>query len=92
MSRFVAIGLAVPEKKILKGFTIYGYGGHLGYVTWFIYKYIISPVLQRLPINLSLIGRAVLEKMYFKYYGNLHVYCPGVGADPHLGPKFFSES
>ena len=56
MSRFVAIGLAVPEKKILKGFTIYGYGGHLGYVTWFIYKYIISPVLQRLPINLSLIG------------------------------------
>ena len=22
------------EKKILKGFTIYGHGGHLGHVTW----------------------------------------------------------
>ena len=30
---FVAIGLPVPEKKILKGFTIYGHGGHLGHVT-----------------------------------------------------------
>ena len=30
---FVKIGLPVPEKKILKGFTIYGHGGHLGHVT-----------------------------------------------------------
>ena len=29
---FVEIGLPVPE-KILKGFTIYGCGGHLGHVT-----------------------------------------------------------
>ena len=27
------IGLLVPEKKILKGFTIYAHGGHLGHVT-----------------------------------------------------------
>ena len=34
MPSFVEIGLPVPEKKIFKGFfTIYGYGGHLGYVT-----------------------------------------------------------
>ena len=32
-----------------------------------------------------------LEKM-FEYYGNIHVYCPGVGADEPLGSIFFSES
>ena len=30
---FVEIGPPVPEKKILKDFTIYGHGGHLGHVT-----------------------------------------------------------
>ena len=30
---FVVICPPVPEKKILKGFAIYGRGGHLGYVT-----------------------------------------------------------
>ena len=30
---FVEIGLPVPEKKIFKGFTIYGHGGHFGHVT-----------------------------------------------------------
>ena len=31
---FVEIGLPVPEKKLFEGFfTIYGHGGHLGYVT-----------------------------------------------------------
>ena len=29
----VEIGPPVPEKKILKGFTTYGRGGHLGHVT-----------------------------------------------------------
>ena len=33
ISRFVEIGPLVPEKKILKGFIIYGHGGHLGHVT-----------------------------------------------------------
>ena len=27
------IGLPVPEKKILRVFSIYGHGGHLGHVT-----------------------------------------------------------
>ena len=31
--RFMEISPLVPEKKILKGFTIYGRGGHLGHVT-----------------------------------------------------------
>ena len=30
---FMEIGLLVLEKKIFKGFTIYGHGGHLGHVT-----------------------------------------------------------
>ena len=30
---FVEIGSQVPEKKILKGFTINGRGGHLGQLT-----------------------------------------------------------
>ena len=30
---FVNIGLPVPEKKILRDFTIYGHGGNLGHVT-----------------------------------------------------------
>ena len=33
MSSFKIIGLLVLEKKILKVFTIYGHGGHLGHVT-----------------------------------------------------------
>ena len=28
----------------------------------------------------------------FEYYGNIHVYCPGVGAYEPLGSNFFSES
>ena len=28
----------------------------------------------------------------FEYYGNIHVYCPEVGAYEPLGPIFFSES
>ena len=30
---FVEIGPPVQKKKIFKGFTIYGHGGHLGHVT-----------------------------------------------------------
>ena len=29
----VEIGLPVPENKVLKSFTIYGHGGHVGHVT-----------------------------------------------------------
>ena len=28
----------------------------------------------------------------FEYYGNIHVYSPGVGPDKPLGPIFFSQS
>ena len=28
---------------------------------------------------MALIGQAVSEEKIFEYYGNLHVYCPGMG-------------
>ena len=28
----------------------------------------------------------------FEYYGDIYVYCPGVGADEAPGVQFFSES
>ena len=51
MPSFVEIGPAVSEKKILKCFTIYGHGGHLGHVTWFIYKDIGPPFLKMLLLK-----------------------------------------
>ena len=31
------------EEEFWKVFTIYGHGGHLGHVTWIIYKHIDDP-------------------------------------------------
>ena len=42
-----------------------------------------------LHIKLALIGQVVSEEKMFEYYGNIHVYCPGVGAYEPLGPFFF---
>ena len=28
----------------------------------------------------------------FEYYGNIHAYCPGVGADEPLGSNFLNQS
>ena len=39
---FKAIDLLVLERKIIKGFTIYGHGGNLGHVTQLIYKHFFS--------------------------------------------------
>ena len=39
------------EEKVLKGFTIYGHGGRLGYVTWTIYINLRSPFSRRLYIK-----------------------------------------
>ena len=52
--------------------------------------YIGFPILWMLHIKLALIGQAVSEKM-FEYYGNKHVYCPGVGPYKPLGPTFFQN-
>ena len=42
-------------------------------------------------LHLVLIGQVVSEEKMFEYYGNIHVYCPGVGAYELLG-TIFSES
>ena len=39
----------------------------------------------------SLIGQAVSEKKMFEYYGQIHVYSPGAGADNPLQTKFFHK-
>ena len=39
------------RRRFLKGFTIYGHGGHLGHETWFIYNHIDFPFLQMFPIK-----------------------------------------
>ena len=38
----------------MRHFSIYGHGGHLGHVTWFIYKYIGSPAIQMLVIKFDI--------------------------------------
>ena len=39
------------EEVFLKVFTIYGYGGHLGHVTWTIYTSFCFPFPRRLHIK-----------------------------------------
>ena len=48
--------------------TIYGHGGHLGNVTWFIYTNFVSlfrRILHIKELNFALIGQAVSEKIKF---------------------------
>ena len=51
MPNFMIIGLLVLYEKILKVFTIYGRGSHLGSVTWTIYIYFLSAFPRRLHIK-----------------------------------------
>ena len=39
--------------------------------------------------RLAFIGQAVSEKKAFEYFGNIHVYSPGVVAEQPLGSKVF---
>ena len=40
-------------------------------------------------MKLALIGQAVSGEKMFHYYGNIHVYSPGAGADNPPGAKIF---
>ena len=51
---------------------------------------LVHPSYRCFISNLALIGQAVLEKKIFEYYGDIHVYCPGVGGQP-LGCNFFQN-
>ena len=64
---FIAIGLFVLEKKILKDFTIYG---HLGHVTQIPRTNFRTPGPQKFHVNLALMGPVVSEeKMFEKVVG-----------------------
>ena len=66
-------------------FTIYSHGGHLGYMTWTIYISFHLLFLTMLHIK---VGQVVSEKKIFEYYGRIHVYSPGAGADNPLRTFF----
>ena len=72
MPSFKIIGLLVLEKNILKVFTIYGRGGHLGYVTRFIYTYSPSPFPRRLHVKFGI----DLPSGSRENNGHIHVYSP----------------
>ena len=77
------------EEDILKVFTIYGHGGHLGHVTWTIYIHFCSPFPKRLHIKFGFVGQAVSVEKMFEIGGHIQVYSPGAGADNPLGSNFF---
>ena len=51
---------------------------------------LVPPSFRRFISNLALICQGVSEKI-FEYYGNIHVDCPGVGADQPLGSNLFQN-
>ena len=77
------------EGDFLKILAIYSHGGHLGHVTLTIYINFHCPSYHCSTLNLALIGQAVSEQMMFEYYGHIHVYSPGAGADNPLGTNCF---
>ena len=87
MPSFKIIDLLVLEKKILKGFAIYSHGDYLGHVNLIIHIHFHSPFLRMLHTKFGFVS----EKKIFEYYGNMHVYCPGVGADLPLGYIYFQN-
>ena len=60
------IGLPVPV-KILKGFTIYGYGGYLSHVTSIMSSEFHFLVPESFHKKLVQIGTVVSEKIRFEY-------------------------
>ena len=63
MPSFVEIGPVVSGEEVF--FTIYGHGGHLGYLTWITF---CLPSYNAFN-NFALIGQAVSEKKIFEDAG-----------------------
>ena len=68
------IGLPVPE-KILRAFTIYGCGGHLGHVTSIMSADFHFVVPESIQTKLVQIGTVVSEKIQFEVL-NVHDLWP----------------
>ena len=63
----VEISPPVPEKKILRGFTIYGHGSHLGHVTSIMLLNFHFHVLKSLHTKFGQKGPVVFEKSKFQF-------------------------
>ena len=64
---FVEIGPPLPEKKILKGFTIKGRGGHLGHVTSIMssdFHYLKAFIQSLVQIGTVVSGKIKFEFLY----------------------------
>ena len=68
-------------------FTMYEHGGHLGHVTLAIYISFFLP--KNAPHDTWIRLAKRFQRRRCMYYGNIHVYCPGVGADLPLRSIFF---
>ena len=64
------------RRRFLKGFTIYGHGGHLGHSPPSCHQIFISLYLKAFIKNLVQVGKVVSEKIWFIF---LCVH--------HLGPR-----
>ena len=70
----------------------YSHGRHLGHVTLTIYTNFHSLFLRMLHIKFGFDWPSGFrEEDDFEYYGHIHVYSPGAGADNPLGPKYFHK-
>ena len=94
MSSFVAIGSAVPEKKIFEGFL-----PHMSTLDILVMSpsafinIMFPPSIQTFPIKFDFHWPSgCRNKQIFEYYDYIHVYCPGEGTDPPLGSNLFLES
>ena len=52
---------------------------------------LVPPSYRCLTSNLAMTGQVVSEQKIFEYYGDVHVYCPGVGEDQPLVSNFFQN-
>ena len=81
MPSFVEIRLLVQEKSF-EGFLPYMDMVVILVITPGLFTNTLVPPSYRCFIsNLPLICQAVSEKKIFEYDGDMHVYCPRVGAD-----------
>ena len=65
---FVEIGLLVLDKKILKGFTIYGPGGQLGHVTSIMSSDFHLLLHESYHKKLVQVGTVVSKKIRFEFF------------------------
>ena len=88
----MVICLLVSEKKIFEGFLPYMGIAAILFMSPKLLIYTLVPLSYRcFALVLALIGQVVSEEMMFEYYGNIHVYSPGVGPDKPLGPICFQN-